>query len=1003
MLGWLRRVVVLTVLLAGAAGAALGQNFTAFSASNIQNLQGTPLVSGTLYIQGTDQVNTPISYQCGGGGQVVRTPYTATIASGAVVTFNVCNPANTLPAGIYYHIWVIDLTTGSSTLNQTVLNYGLVQWTGATFNFDDYTPTANTVAPTGYSITGNLGVNGNISVTGSITGTVLNTAGLGDNSTVIDVSVQAGSTWDAKYAAAQAICTGIYNNCVFDARRLTGTQTLAATVTPPENSTTLFGIMNMTESSGAYFNLYRPGVHLQGQGNGTYFVKASASDFTPIFYVAPGEIYGGIGGSGAEIDHVFTGYTTSSGSMMPITSVASTSATTITITAAAAANSYGLTVYSTAYFAQASVPGNQFLMTITGFSSPATANNGLYYCIGWTTSTITCENPGGVAATGASATGSIVTTTYTGTFTAVHQLYGTVTTSGSTFTLSQGQYFITGSVLVGQTITIGGSPYTVATITNALSGTTTTSIGTNTTAVAYSVPDPSFPVATCATNGCQGYEMGVFPYATSYTNVDQAVYDWGYAAVIASTSTTITLSQGQSPGSGSVSAYAVLAGGWALKGPLYEANIHEFNTYTTDLGIEVSTSGCSCYNNFSYDQLRTQHGSFFVGFNANSGNVNSLLAWAGDVGTVGYLNATGFAVRMEGGSEWHFKGTTDIENTRYSVQVRSPYTSFDKIALECDYCVDIGTSNFSGPASTGTSSFLPTILPLANTVTIGGAVSVVDYSGSNILTSDISTNRFGTQSQARDINVNQYGSVIVPGLPTPNSYNFAPSPTCASACSTNYQYYMVGRDFNMNPTQVYTPATVPNNAALSTGVNYNTLSGTYSPAGAYCWDILKGDTSHSLYTCVKYGQSPMIDDGSIATVAYPPAGQLAPPTTGNYTSMVEAGQVLANQGTACTTGELALSSGWGTSPTVTAVHGLGQTCQWTITAEATTGANPTITDTLTNPLPTATTVCWAMMVGGTGSSTMIAQTTLSATAPVFTFNGTPTAADTYIVVRTCGP
>jgi hypothetical protein len=115
-------------------------------------------------------------------------------------------------------------------------------------------------------------------------------------------------------------------------------------------------------------------------------------------------------------------------------------------------------------------------------------------------------------------------------------------------------------------------------------------------------------------------------------------------------------------------------------------------------------------------------------------------------------------------------------------------------------------------------------------------------------------------------------------------------------------------------------------------------------------------------------------------------------------------QVVSDQGTACTNGELALSAGWGTTATVTAVVGNGQTCEWTLTSSGTgQAANPTITDTLTNSLPAATTVCEMRMVGGTGTPTLIDQTTLSATAPIFTFGGTPAAASTYKVVRRCGP
>jgi len=121
----------------------------------------------------------------------------------------------------------------------------------------------------------------------------------------------------------------------------------------------------------------------------------------------------------------------------------------------------------------------------------------------------------------------------------------------------------------------------------------------------------------------------------------------------------------------------------------------------------------------------------------------------------------------------------------------------------------------------------------------------------------------------------------------------------------------------------------------------------------------------------------------------------------------------SDQGNPCTNGELALSAGWQStgSATVTAAAGNGQTCSWTITTGTTTAANPTVTDTLTNVLPEATTVCWMSVNGGThtpivgaGTSDAFRQTTLSATAPIFTYQETPTAGGTtYFVTRGCGP
>jgi hypothetical protein len=136
--------------------------------------------------------------------------------------------------------------------------------------------------------------------------------------------------------------------------------------------------------------------------------------------------------------------------------------------------------------------------------------------------------------------------------------------------------------------------------------------------------------------------------------------------------------------------------------------------------------------------------------------------------------------------------------------------------------------------------------------------------------------------------------------------------------------------------------------------------------------------------------------------------------SGNFLGTLRSKLHIADLNTVvCTNGELALSAGWQSTgaATVTAVAGNGQTCSWTITTGTTTAANPTVTDTLTNALPAATTVCTMTVNGGThtsivgaGTSDTFRQTTLSATAPVFTYNETPTAGGTtYFVTRTCGP
>lgn len=141
-------------------------------------------------------------------------------------------------------------------------------------------------------------------------------------------------------------------------------------------------------------------------------------------------------------------------------------------------------------------------------------------------------------------------------------------------------------------------------------------------------------------------------------------------------------------------------------------------------------------------------------------------------------------------------------------------------------------------------------------------------------------------------------------------------------------------------------------------------------------------------------------------------GVIIPPSLPSNTIVqgtFHARNAVSDAGLSCTNGELALSAGWQStgSATVTAVQGNGQTCSWTITTGTTTAASPTVTDSLTNAFPAATTVCEMNIHGGTHTAVAgegFTQTTLSAAVPVFTFIGTPGASGvTYFVTRRCGP
>jgi hypothetical protein len=107
------------------------QNLATVSANNIADLAGNKLGSGQLCFLATDQNDNPISFQVGGGGQVIRRAFCSTVAAGVAASFTVPNPATTSPSGIFYRVTVKDSSTG-----QEVLRYTGVTFSGGTFGFD---------------------------------------------------------------------------------------------------------------------------------------------------------------------------------------------------------------------------------------------------------------------------------------------------------------------------------------------------------------------------------------------------------------------------------------------------------------------------------------------------------------------------------------------------------------------------------------------------------------------------------------------------------------------------------------------------------------------------------------------------------------------------------------------------------------------------------------------------------------------------------------------------
>jgi hypothetical protein len=117
--------------------------WVAFTANNIQNALGQTLATGSLQIQPTDGNNLPITARAGGlGGQIVWAPACWPITAGSVGSNRlVPDVSATSPTYISCRITVLDAQ------GRILSVYKGVQPTGASFNFDTYTPNVPAQAP----------------------------------------------------------------------------------------------------------------------------------------------------------------------------------------------------------------------------------------------------------------------------------------------------------------------------------------------------------------------------------------------------------------------------------------------------------------------------------------------------------------------------------------------------------------------------------------------------------------------------------------------------------------------------------------------------------------------------------------------------------------------------------------------------------------------------------------------------------------------------------------
>jgi hypothetical protein len=122
------------------ASPLCAQNFTAVTASHIQDASGALLPSGQFCVQAITG-NTPFIFQAGGGGIVQTTPACATVANGVLSSLSVANSNLTTPANVTYVITVTDNATGN-----VVIQTAPTQISGYSWDFDSYVPTSTPLA-----------------------------------------------------------------------------------------------------------------------------------------------------------------------------------------------------------------------------------------------------------------------------------------------------------------------------------------------------------------------------------------------------------------------------------------------------------------------------------------------------------------------------------------------------------------------------------------------------------------------------------------------------------------------------------------------------------------------------------------------------------------------------------------------------------------------------------------------------------------------------------------
>jgi len=179
-------------------------NYITITAANIKDASGNPLASGTLTFQATDPTGAPLAFLVGGVGQAVISPVSTAITNGAIGSFQVANPAYTVPVNILYRVTVAD------SAGKVILKYSNVAVSGTSWNFDTYIPTTAALPPFGASVSQpytfqTLTVTGEASMPTPVNASDAATKSYVDAIAATIPAAQVNSNWTASSGVAQIL------------------------------------------------------------------------------------------------------------------------------------------------------------------------------------------------------------------------------------------------------------------------------------------------------------------------------------------------------------------------------------------------------------------------------------------------------------------------------------------------------------------------------------------------------------------------------------------------------------------------------------------------------------------------------------------------------------------------------------------------------------------------------------------------------------------------------